>query len=131
MKFGAEMIQCEKSKVSLIEEDVLFIELEQDMEFSLKDYKEIRLASLKLASNKEVFNLIHVGDKTIPDREAREACTRDVGNGLIKAEAIIIHSLGQRIVASHMLKEKGKQIPVKIFSNVETAKAWLDSIRES
>lgn len=123
------MIECEKSTVSLIEEDILFINVGRDQEFSLRDYKEVRLASIRLANNKDVFSLIHLGDKTIPDKEAREACTIDTGNGCIKAEAFIVHSLGQRIVARHILKQKKRQIPVKLFTNLDKAKAWLDRQR--
>ena len=120
------MIECEKSTVSLIEDDILFINVGGDQEFSLRDYKEVRLASIRLASNKDVFNLINLGDKTIPDREAREACSLETGNGCVKAEAIIVHSLGQRIVAKHILKQKAHQIPAKLFTNIDKAKAWLN-----
>lgn len=124
------MITCEKSTVTLIDNDILYIKVLTDQHFDLYDYKQVRLASLRLANNKPVFNLIHVGDKTIPNKEAREACTNDIGNGKIKAEAIIIHSLGQRIVARHILKQKRKHIPVRLFTNVDKAKAWLDKLRK-
>lgn len=123
------MIECEKSTVSLIDENILFIDVEKDQEFSLRDYKEVRLASVRLANNMDVFNLIRLGDKTIPDKEAREACTTDTGNGCVKAEAIIVHSLGQRIVARHILKQKRKKIPVRLFTNIDKAKAWLNNLQ--
>ncbi len=85
------MIECEKSKVSLIEKNILFIDVDQNKELQLKDYKEIKLASLKLAAKRDVFNLINLGDRTIPSREAREACARDTGKGFLQAEAMIIH----------------------------------------
>jgi len=123
------MIECKKSTVKIIEDDILFINVESDQEFNLRDYKEIRLASIRLANKKEVFNLIYLGDKTIPDKEAREACSTDTGDGCVRAEAIIVHSLGQRIVARHILKQKRKQIPVKLFNNIDKAKAWLNRVR--
>ncbi len=124
------MIECEKSTVSLIENNILFINVGGDQEFSLRDYKEIKVASIRLANNKDVFNLINLGDKTIPDKEAREACTNEIGDGCVKAEAIIVHSLGQRIVARHILKRKRKHIPVKLFTNIDKAKAWLGKIKD-
>ena len=124
------MIECEKSTVSLIENNILFINVGGDQEFSLRDYKEIKVASIRLANNKDVFNLINLGDKTIPDKEAREAWTNEIGDGCVKAEAIIVHSLGQRIVARHILKRKRKHIPVKLFTNIDKAKAWLGKIKD-
>ncbi len=123
------MIECEKSTVSLIDDDILFIDVERDKEFNLRDYNEIKLASIKLVNNRDVFNLINLGDKTIPNKEAREACTSDIGKGYVKAEAIIVHSLGQRIVARHILKQKRKKIPVRLFTNMDKAKAWLNRIK--
>lgn len=123
------MIECKKSTVSLIDDNILFIDVEKNQEFSLQDYKEVRLASVRLANNMNVLNLIRLGDKTIPDKEAREACTTDIGNGCVKAEAIIVHSLGQRIVARHILKQKRKRIPVKLFTNIDKAKAWLHNLQ--
>ena len=124
------MIECEKSTVSLIGDDILFIDVGKDQEFSLRDYREIKLASIKLVNKRDVYNIIHLGDKTIPNKEAREACTEDTGNGCIKAEAIIVHSLGQRIVARHILKQKRKQIPAKLFTNMDKAKAWIERVRK-
>ncbi|MDG1914343.1 MAG: hypothetical protein P8I55_07105 [Crocinitomix sp.] len=123
------MIECEKSTVRLLENNILYINVGEDQVFSLHDYKEIKLASIRLAKEKEVFNLINIGDRTIPDREAREACTNDTGDGCVKAEAIIVHSIGQRIVARDTLKNKKKHIPVKLFTNIDKAKAWLGKIR--
>ncbi|WP_066756723.1 DUF7793 family protein [Crocinitomix algicola] len=124
------MIKCEKSTVSLLDDDILYINVNTDQEFGLYDYRQVQLASLRLVKGNDVFSLIHVGDKTIPNKEAREACTRDIGHGKIKAEAIIIHSLGQRIVARHVLKQKRKLIPIRLFTNEDKAKAWLKKIKE-
>jgi hypothetical protein len=123
------MIKCEISKVSILENNILYIEIEKDKYFGLRDYKEIRLAAKRLGQDKELYSLINFGDKTVLDIASREACQTDTGNGKIKAEAIIIHSLSQRIVAKHILKTKSKLIPVKLFSNVEKAKAWIHQMK--
>jgi hypothetical protein len=123
------MIECKKSTVSLLENSILFINVGEDQEFSLRDFMEIKLASRRLANKQAVFNLINLGDKTIPDKEAREACTKEIGDGCIKAEAIIVYSLGQRIVARDIVKHKRKHIPIKLFDNIDKAKAWLGKIQ--
>ena len=123
------MIQPKKSKVCLLENNILHIKLKEDSLFDLFDYKEIRLASLRLTQQRQVYNLIQIGDRTIPNKEAREACTKDAANGYIKAEAIVISSLGQRILANHMLRQQKHLIPRKVFSNVEQAKAWLRELQ--
>lgn len=123
-------MEYEKSTVSILDEDILFINVCMNQEFTLMDFKELRVASLRLARNRNVFNIIFMGDKTIPTKAAREACTIETGNGRIKGEAFVVHSLGQRIVARHILKQKKKQHPVKLFTSTEKAKLWIDCLKK-
>lgn len=123
------MIKCSKSKVTLLQDDILYIDVKKDQDFNLHDYKEARLASLRLSTGRPVYNLIHLGDKTIMDKESREACAKDIGQGKIKAEAFVIYSLGQRIIARHILKAKRKHLPIRLFTNPEKAMIWLESVK--
>lgn len=124
-----QMIKCKKSRVTLLDNDILYIDIKKNQEFKLKDYQEVKLASLKLTTGKSVYNLINLGDKTILDREAREACSVDIGNGRIKAEAFVIYSLGQRILARYILMAKRKHVPIRLFTNQEKAMIWLESVK--
>jgi len=124
------MTECEKSTVSIVDEDILFINVRKDSDFTLRDFKELKLASIRLARLKVVYSIIDIGDKTIPDKEAREACTFETGDGWIKAEAIVIHSLGQRIVVRHIVNQKKPSYPVKLFTTIEKAKGWIDRIKK-
>ncbi len=123
------MIKNDVSTVSIIDENILLINVRNDHEFTILDYKALKLASIRLAKEKEIFNIISIGDKTIPDKAAREACTFETGSGWIRGEAIIVHSLGQRIVARHIIKRKRKQFPVKLFTSFEKAKGWIDRLK--
>jgi hypothetical protein len=125
------MNQSNKSEVSLLEDNILHIRLKENSLFNLNDYKEIRLASLRLTEKRQVYNIIQIGECTIPNKEAREACTRDAVNGFIKAEAIVISSLGQRILANHLLRQQKHIIPRKVFSSLDNAKEWLKNMQQS
>lgn len=122
-------ITCKKSKVAL-EDNILYIDVADEIEFTIKDYLDIKKAAFKLANRRPVYNLIQLGYKTLPDSEVREACTFDTAEGLIKAEAFVVHTLGQRIVADHLLKRKRKMIPVRLFTCPENARNWLKSIQK-
>lgn len=124
------MIECDKSTVSLLEDDILLISVNPSDDFNLLDYKEVRLASMRLAHNKQVFSLINLGDSTIPNQQAREACATDTGNGCLLAEAIIVKTLGQRIVARDLLKAKRKQIPAKLFTSMDKAMIWIKRLKQ-
>ena len=124
------MIKCKKSTIRLIENDILFINIAEKQEFCIDDYQELLFSSMKLTQNRRVFNLINLGNQTIPDSEAREACARNISRlNCVKAEAIVVHSLGQRIVARDILREKRKYMPVKLFTDLEKAKKWLEQIK--
>ena len=42
----------------------------------------------------------------------------------------MVHSLGQRIVARHNLKQKRDKNPVKLFTNIEKAKGWINRVKK-
>ena len=42
----------------------------------------------------------------------------------------MVHSLGQRIVARHNLKQKRDKYPVKLFTNIEKAKGWINRVKK-
>lgn len=124
------MIERQESTVTILDEDILLINVRQNYNFTLRDFKELKIASIRLAKHKGVYSIIDIGEKTIPDKEAREACSFETGNGWIKAEAIVVHSLGQRIVARHNLKQKRDKYPVKLFTNIEKAKGWINRVKK-
>ncbi|WP_027418889.1 DUF7793 family protein [Crocinitomix catalasitica] len=123
------MIEFDKSNISLIDHDILYIQLAKDEEIALMDYKQIRLASLRLTGNREVYNLIEIGERTIPNRETREACMADATKGFIIAEAIVVTSLGQRIIAKHILRQQKNIIPRRVFSTVDKAQDWIFELK--
>lgn len=124
------MIERQESTVTILDEDILLINVRQNYNFTLRDFKELKIASIRLAKHKGVCSIIDIGEKTIPDKEAREACSFETGNGWIKAEAIVVHSLGQRIVARHILKQKRDKYSVKLFTNIEKAKGWINRVKK-
>lgn len=42
----------------------------------------------------------------------------------------MVHSIGQRIVARHILKQKRDKYPVKLFTNIEKAIGWINRVKK-
>ena len=122
-------IKCKKSNVAL-EDNILFVDVADEIEFTIEDYRDTKHAAFKLANRKPVYTLIKLGFKTLPDSAVRELCTIDTAHGFIKAEAFVVNTLGQRIVADHLLKRKRKRIPVRLFTCPEKARNWLKSLQQ-
>jgi len=42
---------------------------------------ELKIPSIRLAKHRGVYSIIDIGHKTIPDKQAREACSFQTSNG--------------------------------------------------
>jgi len=114
----------------LLEDDILLISVNSSDNFNLLDYKEVRLASIRSVHNKQVLSLINLGDSTISNQQAREACANDTGISCVITKTIIVKTLGQRIVARDLLKAKRKQIPAKFFISIDIAMIWIKRLKK-
>ena len=62
--------------------------------------------------------------------EARTYLTKGPHKSFIKAEAFVIQSMAQRIVANFYLKISKPVVPAAYFNNVADAKRWLLGFRK-
>mgnify|MGYP000267985376 CR=1 FL=1 len=122
-------LKCAISEVELIENDVLHIDIEREKSFEIEDFQELKEAAKKIGNGKRFYNLITVGEFTLPSREAREASCSHEGSEFKKADAFVIKSLPQKIIANFMIKVNRPTVPTKYFDSVEAAKAWISSLK--
>jgi hypothetical protein len=123
-------INCRISKVTQISDDTLYIDIEAEKKFSAEDFHELRRAALQLGNGESFYNIINVGEFTIPDKKAREASCSIEGSYYKKADAFVINSLPQKIVANFMLRINKPVVPTKIFQRVEAAEDWIKALKK-
>ncbi len=123
-----KVIDCKISRVSLKNENTLFIDIEPDHIFESSDFIELKSAAKELGDGKRLYNIINVGDLTIPNKESRELSCSEEGSIYKKADAFVIHSLAQKIIANLMFKINKPVVPTKFFNSIRDAERWIDSL---
>ncbi|MEZ4923355.1 MAG: hypothetical protein R2780_09315 [Crocinitomicaceae bacterium] len=124
-------IECRISTVEPVSEDILFIDIQSDQKFGIEDYIEIKQAALKIGEGESFYNIINLGEFTIPDREARLASCSLEGSYYKKADAFVIQSLPQKLVVKLFLKTHKPVVPTRVFNTREEAEKWIKSIRST
>ncbi len=124
-------IKCDISEVTLLEDNVLFIDIQQEKEFELKDFNQLKVAAERLGKGKKFFNIIKVGYLTNPNDESMEASCSPEGSQYKYADAFVIQSLAQKIIANVYLKIKKPTVPTKFFNNIEAAHKWIEELKIS
>jgi len=124
-------INCRISKVHLKSEDTLYIDIEQNQDFTLEDLKELKHAAKELGKGKRFYNLIKVGPLTIPDRESRDASCSVSGSEYKLADAFVINTLPQKMIGNIMLRVNRPVVPTKFFQSIQKAEEWLEEIKKN
>lgn len=113
------------STVFLRDDGILHIKIKPDNEFTVFDFNELVSAAKNIGDGKKFLNLIIVGKNTLPDDQSRIASSSKKGSIYKAADAFVINSLAQRIVANFYLKINKPFVPTKFFNNEEDAVVWL------
>lgn len=113
------------SVVSLREDGILQINIKPDVEFTVFDFNELVDAAKKIGNGQKFLNLIIVGDNTLPDNEARTVSCSEAGSIYKIADAFVINSLAQALVANFYMKFNKPFVPTRFFKHKEDAIIWL------
>jgi hypothetical protein len=113
------------STVFLREDGVLQINIKPDNEFSVFDFNELVGAAKEIGNGQKFLNLIIVGNNTLPDNDARIGSCSKAGSVYKNADAFVIKSLAQTLVANFYMKFNKPFVPTKFFNNEEDALIWL------
>jgi hypothetical protein len=97
-------------------------DIEIDVEHVLKDHQ----ASIEITGGDKFLSLVLTSPyMSITFAAQKESMTKDKYKNII-AQAIVIHSLAQRILGNFMIKFIKYSAPCQLFTNKEEAMNWLD-----
>lgn len=116
--------------IQFIEEDLVEIRYFDDVTIKLEDVIEDFKVYDEFTKGKRVKKLVIAGKHSEMTAKARSYAQRENGmrSDRIIAEAIVIHSLGQRMVANFYFRIMRKKYPVRVFNNIAAARKWLSGI---
>ncbi len=126
-----KMTQCQIGKIGLIDNDIIMVDIESGMEIGIEHIYEFRNVAVDLVDEqRKLYSIVSYGAYSIPTKEAREFCGREeVNNNHILARAVVVHGLGQMIIAKHTIKQRKSSVPTRIFTDTKKAKKWVKELR--
>lgn len=126
----SEIVQTRISKVYLREDDILQIDIDADKQFDKNDYQDLVDAARKIGMGRKFRNLIVVGEHTIPDAETRDISCSEIGSRFKIADAFVINSTVQAMIANVYMRIHQPFVPTRFFKNIEEAEKWLMQFEE-
>lgn len=119
------------SALIIIDGDVITTYTNPDTEFSDESAEQNVNAIWNVIKDRTFYHLIVPDPSTHVTVEARDYSNPRF-DSVKKAEAIVIKTLGHRMLAQFYVKaRKGYGFPVRIFESEKDAIAWFDRLRES
>lgn len=115
--------------IRLFEPDIAHIEVVGDILITEKEVRIINEEIKRLGDGKELLQLITADEVSQFDNSARVFSASEEGTRYSKAEAFVVKSLSQRLIANFYVKVNKPPKPSKVFNNKEEAIQWLKSQR--
>jgi len=110
------------------EDGVLVLDIKPNQVFSKRDAEEVIAAAYAIGKGKKFKNLILVGEHTIADIEAVKLSCSEKGSIYKLADAFVINSFPQRLIANFYMKVVKPITPTRFFTKCEDAEKWLAEV---
>lgn len=121
-------IKLNYAKVQLYEPKLVRIEIFSGTIIGLKESKSMNDAIGVLSEGKECLVLIVADEFAQFDRDSSDFSSSDEGQRYTIADALVVKSLSQKILANFYLKFNKPAKPTRIFTNEAEAIVWLFSL---
>jgi hypothetical protein len=128
-EYVSEKIQLRISSIQLREDGIMHIDIKGNELFILEDVHGLIEAAGKIGAGARFPNLITIGEYTIADTEARKFSSSPEGSIYKTADAFIIKSLSQVLVANFYVKVNKPFVPSHFFKKTEEAEKWLEQFK--
>ena len=123
-------IEFQHASISLRKDGITEINSADDFEYDIEQIKENHEQIRIFNNGKMALVLNMVGDHTTITKEAREYMASGPHKNIIKAEAFVLQSVAQKIIARFYYKINQPIVPVGFFKTKAEAEAWLNSIKD-
>ena len=123
-----KVIECTHSRVFIREDGILQIEIQDNTYFEVKDAHELVAAAEELGGGKRFLNLIFTGKDTLLDTKARVLSSSKEGSRLKLADAFVINTIAQKLIANFIVKAQNPAVPTSFFRDEESAVKWLKNL---
>ncbi len=113
------------------EDSILTIKLADGLVVDTPIMKQLLLEAVNFTKNQKYFAIIDLTNNIESTFESRNFYAENELNKFRLADAFIINSLYLQSLTNFYLKFKKPIIPSKMFNDLESAKKWIFSLKES
>ena len=117
--------QTNKFTVSIVDQKYYVININDDLEFNLEDFAQL-VTFQKELGNLKLPVLVICAINATTNLEVIRYISKNENNPFSKADAFVINSLAQKILANFYIKIDPPQRPTQFFKDKETAFKWLE-----
>ena len=122
---SSQVIENETVKCGLISDRIFYSYNKPNQLCTADDMEFIFNHHAKLSQGKKMFILAEMAPFSSMDKSAREYLEEHQVPAI--CEAVIIHSLSQRMLINFYHKFKSHKHPSKVFKNLDNALKWVNS----
>lgn len=125
-----DFIELNKSRVLLREDDIIHIKIKDEEEINSAEFEDIIRAVSELGEAKAKCIMLEAGLNSSVSSRVRSNASHPNANFLSLADAIVVKSLAQRLMANFYLKFNRPSRPTKVFENCTDAVNWLYKVKK-
>lgn len=114
----------ERFTLAVHEDGYYFVSVFNDQEFTVEDLTLLVLAQKELGSEKLPV-LVICAENASTNTELLKVLSKDQNNPFSKADAFVIESMAQKILANFYIRIFKPERPTKFFNTKNEAVAWL------
>ncbi len=120
-------IELEKAFLYLVGDNLTILKFKDNVSFKLEDAVEVNEITFNWIKGKSFTTLVDATNiRSDISEEAKDFFSNDKKiTDLQKAQALVLNSLHNRIIATFYMKFQKPSMPVKIFSDIDKALDWL------
>ena len=111
--------------VRLRTDGIMHMHFKEDVDVTLEELKLVNAAAKELGGGKKYPNLVTMGKYTSITKEAREYMTTEECNDHTLADAFVLVSFHQRLLASYFLRFNKLSNTIRLFDDEASAVTWL------
>ena len=117
------------TRVFLRDDGMLQIDIDDDTYFDVADANELIGFAKEIGGGKRFLNIINTGKGTLLDGDARIFSSSAEGSIYKLADAFVISTMAQQLIANFIIKAQKPAVPTSFFRDENSAVAWLKGIK--
>ena len=113
------------ARMEMREDGILHVHIKVDEVFEIADSHALVQARTRLVDGRRTPIIYTCSEFVIPSKEVREFVASENRSKMVTADAFVVNSLPQRLVANFFIKINKPVRPVKVFDNFDAAREWI------